>query len=120
MSKNRYYIQITESEKQFRFHLWYCRKQAMGSSKAYSSLEECIVGMNSFKEYLSKNKSQNFTEIAKIIRLDNGMYCYQFYDEKGMTIYTSRGIEAKVNCQKSMRSTYKNFPDADFKGYEVK
>lgn len=115
MGNKGYYIRITEKDGLYYFQLWYRGKQEMGNSMGYKSVEECKKGLLQFKKILSTTNITENEKFVKIHQLNVRQYIYQFYDEKGDILYTSRSIEKKKNCQNSMESTCRNLVDADIK-----
>ncbi len=115
MVNKGYYIQIIKKDELYYFQLWYRGKQEMGNSIGYESAEECKKGLLQFKKILSTISITEIEKFVKIHRLNVRQYIYQFYDEDGNILYTSRNLETKTNCQKSMASTYRNLVDADIK-----
>lgn len=115
MGNKGYYIRIAEKDGLYCFQLWYRGKQEMGNSIGYKSAEECKKGLLQFKKILSTTNITENEKFVKIHQLNVRQYIYQFYDEKGNVLYTSRNIEEKKNCQNSMKSTCRNLVDADIK-----
>ena len=115
MGNKGYYIWIAEKDGLYHFQLWYRGKQEMGNSIGYKSVEECKKGLYQFKKILSAANLTDNKKLVKIHRLNVRQYIYEFYDESGNILYTSRNIEKKTNCQKSIASTCRNLVNADIK-----
>jgi uncharacterized protein YegP (UPF0339 family) len=115
MPAKGYFIKIEEHQGNYVFQLWYTNKQPMGYSRPYHSHTECVEGIRSFKKYLRENNPAEGNTLVKIIKKDIRKYVYEFYDLNGHIVYTSREIISVHNCRRSMFSTCKNFPYADFK-----
>ncbi len=115
MENKGYYIKIEEKDKMYCFQLWYRGKQEMGNSIKYKTYDECKKGLIAFKEFLSSNNVVKNDKLVKIKKLEARKYIYQFYNEKGDILYTSRIIEEKKNCENSIVSTCKNLIGAEIK-----
>lgn len=112
-----YFIKVVEDAGKYIFQLWYVAKQEMGYSRAYSTYKECEEGVEKFKKYLINCRPTEENELVKIIKLGSRSFIYEFSDENGEVLYTSRHIESKANCKKSALRTCKNFVDADIKEF---
>lgn len=117
MVTTRYYVVINKNKNnKYRFELYYCGKQEMGYSKEYDSSEKCRNALDEFKEYIIHNNIKDECNYLKVFKSDdNKSYTYQFIDDNNEILYTSRKIETKTNCIKSMKSTCKNICHADVK-----
>lgn len=104
-------IQINKINNKYHFELWYCGKQEMGRSKSYNSYNLCLKGFESFKKWLIQNNVNNEGEFLKILKISDKGFIYQFIDNNDI-LYSSRIIEKKYNCKKSMISTCKNIISA--------
>ena len=89
----------------------------MGYSRAYSTYKECEEGVEKFKKYLINCRPTEENGLVKIIKLGSRSFIYEFSDENGKVLYTSRHIEAKANCKKSALRTCEKFIDADIKEF---
>lgn len=112
-----HFIKVVEDAGKYFFQFWYTEKQEMGYSRAYSTYKECEEGVEKFKKYLINCKPTEENGLIKIKKLDGRYFIYEFFDENGEVLYTSRRIEAKVNCKNSAQSTCEKFVNADIKDF---
>lgn len=110
-----YFIKINKKENAYTFQLWYTNKQEMGDSAPYNTQEACAIGVKKFKEYLECYAPTEENGLAEVIKLDNRKYIYRFYSIDGDVLYTSRVLESKQGCKKSLESTCQKFAVAEIK-----
>ena len=108
-------IKINVIDGKYFFELWYCGKQEMGRSKSYSSRSSCIDGINNFKKWIKQNDVNDEGNFLKITKINDKGFIYQFIDDDNNILYSSRIIENRNNCKKSMISTCKNITKAKLK-----
>ena len=113
----RYYIIIERNKNnKYRFQLFYCGKKEMGYSKEYDSSENCIKGLDKFRQFIIDNEITDECDYLKVFECaDNKYFIYQFVDDNNNVLYTSRKIENKTNCLKSMKSTCENICNVEIK-----
>lgn len=110
MASRNYFINLSKKDKEWYFQLWYTKKQEMGNSIGYKSIEECEKGLNNFKNFIIENN--NLLENNKLFRIEKNSeesYNYIIFDLNNNVLYKSRNL-SKTNCKKSANSTLKNFP----------
>ncbi len=115
MNQKNYFIKIVQKDNMFHFQLWYIAKQEMGNSKGYATYSECIKGIQQFKDFIQKNEINDEGKYVKIEKLGERKFVYIFHNEDDEILYTSRIIETKYNCKKSIKSTCKNIINANIK-----
>jgi len=88
----------------------------MGYSKKDDNIDECRKRFDEFKQFIIHNEIINECNYLKVYKCDdNKCFVYQFIDDNNEILYTSRKIENKTNCLKSMKSTCKNICNVEIK-----